>query len=64
MSEMDKKMIAAKQRDFTLHVALIMKQNEVSKTKALFVAWMEGETGLGTRLQPRDLRAISGGVAK
>jgi len=36
--------------DFQLHCALIMHQENLSKAKAQFVAWLEGEDGLEDRL--------------
>lgn len=44
-----KKLALAKQR-FTLHVALIMHQENESKASAIFRAWCEGDSGLEQRL--------------
>lgn len=38
--------------DFELHVALIMRNDNVPKAKALFRAWIEGREGLEKRLSP------------
>lgn len=38
--------------DFDLHVALIMRGDNVAKSKAVFRAWIEGRSGLETRLNP------------
>lgn len=37
-------------RDFDLHVSLIMRQDDVTKSTALWRAWCEGEKGLAHRL--------------
>lgn len=36
--------------DFDFHVLLIMRQDGVSKSKATFMAWAEGPTGIADRL--------------
>lgn len=47
------KAVAAKAKlDFDLHVALIMRQDGVRKTVALFSAWAEGPVGLERRAGP------------
>lgn len=38
--------------DFELHVALIMRNDNVPKAKAQFRAWLEGRPGLELRLNP------------
>lgn len=46
----DKKAVAKMRRDFDLHVSLIMRQDDVTKSTALWRAWCEGEKGLAERL--------------
>lgn len=36
--------------DFQLHLALIQKQDNCTKNKATFQAWLEGRKGLDERL--------------
>lgn len=43
---------AKRKLDFELHVALIMRNDNVPKAKALFRAWLEGPKGLDDRLNP------------
>jgi len=44
------KTTAKEKLDFQLHVALIQRQETVTKSKAVFLAWLEGQKGLETRL--------------
>lgn len=46
----DKKAVAKLRRDFDLHVSLIMRQDDVTKSTAHWRAWCEGEKGLAERL--------------
>ena len=48
---MDKKEMAKKQAEFQLHVLLVMRQQNVSKSVATFTAWLEGEDGVSIRLK-------------
>lgn len=47
-----KQVVKSNKNDMTLHVALIMKSDEISKSDALVVAYAEGVSGLRTRLNP------------
>lgn len=47
---LDKKALAEQNRRFTLHVSLIMHQDNVTKAKAQFQAWLEGSAALDKRL--------------
>lgn len=42
------------QEDFKLAVMLIMKQEGVPKSKATFMAWLEGPSGLQKRLGHKE----------
>lgn len=44
------KITASEKLDFQLHIALIQKQDGVTKTRATFQAWLEGRKGLDERL--------------
>lgn len=55
MADLDKKALSEKQRDFQLHIALVMKQDSIPKAKAVFACWLEGETGLARRLGQKEL---------
>jgi hypothetical protein len=37
--------------DYDLHVLLVMKQDNVAKSKAQFQAWQEGPAGLKARME-------------
>ena len=55
--EMNPKKIEADQkRRFELHVMLICEQDRVPKSKAHFMAWLEGPGGLTTRLAPKVVK--------
>lgn len=45
-----KKALAQKKSDFALHTLLIVKQDDVSKSTAVFTAYCEGAAGLKKRL--------------
>lgn len=45
-----KKEFARVKRDFELHVNLIMRTEDVTKSHALIIAYKEGQTGLSKRL--------------
>lgn len=47
---LDKKALAKRRNDFNLHVMLIMRQDDVSKSAAVFAAYCEGDAGLRDRL--------------
>lgn len=47
-----KRDLSKKKDEFSLHVALIMHQDTVPKSKATFIAWLEGNEGLAKRLKP------------
>lgn len=49
-----KKAAAKAAADFSLHVALVIRQDDVTKNKALFLAYCEGPKGLEKRLNPSD----------
>lgn len=55
IKELDKKTQAALKADFSLHVALIMKQDNMSKANASWRAWVEGSKGLHDRLGQKEL---------
>lgn len=42
------------QQSFALHVLLIQRQESVTKSQALFTAWLEGPSGLSTRAPARE----------
>lgn len=42
---------AHSKNDFDLHVLLIMKAENLPKSKATFKAWLEGPAGLKVRLE-------------
>lgn len=44
-----------KKADFDLHILLIMRQEGITKAKAQFRAWLEGEQGLAARLGQKSL---------
>lgn len=44
---------AAKKLDFELHVSLIMRTDRLSKSRAVFKAYLEGQNGLEKRLTPQ-----------
>lgn len=52
---MDRKTIARLKADASLHVALVMKQEDCSKATALWMAWAEGQAGLAKRLGQKEL---------
>ncbi|OCC05611.1 hypothetical protein BA190_07550 [Labrys sp. WJW] len=49
--DLPKKALSSNQRDHDLHVMLIMRDEDVSKTKALAQAYWEGSAGLTERLR-------------
>lgn len=48
--KLDKKAIAKAKADHDLHVLLIIRQDEISKSKAITIAYAEGAAGLKERL--------------
>lgn len=48
----DKKEEAEAKRKFELHVRLIAHQEGIPESRARFIAWTEGPTGLEKRLEP------------
>lgn len=57
---MDAKQEKAEKADFDLHCLLIMKQEGVTKSKALIRAWSEGRDGLSQRLGQKVLPLKTG----
>lgn len=55
---MDKHQKAQAKKDFTLHVALIMREG-LGKTEAQIVAYAEGQKGLDGRLPAPPLLALA-----
>lgn len=51
MATMTKKDETRLRNDFALHVSLIMRQDGVTKSKAVFLAWAEGPKSLDARLE-------------
>jgi predicted phosphoadenosine phosphosulfate sulfurtransferase len=49
-----------KQASFETHVALIMKQDLISKKDAKWLAWVEGESGYWKRRFPAAENAAAG----
>lgn len=49
----EKERLAKGKIDFDLHVGLIMRAEGVSKSKAVFTAYLEGRQGLEKRLAPK-----------
>ena len=48
--KLDKKGLAAAKSNHDLHVLLVIRQDKVSKSAALVIAYTEGAPGLNTRL--------------
>ena len=52
----DAKAMKAAKSDFDLHVMLIAKQESITPAKARFVAWLEGNAGLQSRLGQKEMK--------